>query len=67
MLSKLAGDRHQGTAQGLASSCGSLASILGLVAGGVAYEHLGAATFVLAGVLIYAAGVFALPLIRARV
>src|SRR5262249_48447532 len=46
-LARLAGDRLQGSAQGLAASCASAASIVGLVAGGFTYEHFGPATFAL--------------------
>jgi DHA1 family tetracycline resistance protein-like MFS transporter len=52
LLSKQAGDRYQGAVQGMASSAGSLASIIGLVLGGLLYELLGAATFVVSGSLI---------------
>jgi predicted MFS family arabinose efflux permease len=62
LLSKVAGDEQQGEVQGLASSVGSLASIGGLVAGGLVFETLGAWTFALAGALILLAGAIALPL-----
>jgi MFS family permease len=39
-LSEKAGD-HQGVVQGLAGSTGAVANILGLIAGGVLYSHLG--------------------------
>jgi MFS family permease len=55
-LARLAGDRLQGSAQGLAASCASAASIVGLVAGGFTYEHLGAATFALSAGFVAAAG-----------
>lgn len=53
LLSKAAGEKFQGSVQGFASSMGSLASIIGLIAGGVLYEKFGAATFLIAGAIIY--------------
>jgi len=47
VLSGLAGDEHQGSVHGLAGAIGSLASILGLVAGGVLYGLIGEATFLI--------------------
>jgi MFS family permease len=52
LLSKQAGDRYQGAVQGVASSAGSLASIIGLVLGGVLYELIGPVTFLVSGSLI---------------
>jgi MFS family permease len=67
LLSKVAGDEQQGAVQGLAGSVGSLASIGGLIAGGLIYETLGTATFALAAALILVAGAIALPLkVQAR-
>lgn len=45
ILSKFAGNIHQGIVQGFASSIGSLASIIGLVIGGVFYGLIGSLTF----------------------
>ena len=52
ILSKAAGDKYQGAVQGYASSAGSLASIIGLIAGGVLYGLVGVQTFLLSGILI---------------
>jgi MFS family permease len=52
LLSKQAGDRYQGAVQGVASSAGSLASIVGLILGGLLYELIGPATFLVSGSLI---------------
>ena len=41
VLSKLAGDEQQGAVQGFAGGVGSLASVLGLVAGGLLYQSVG--------------------------
>jgi MFS family permease len=40
VLAKTAGDRYQGAVQGLAGSAGAVASILGLIAGGILYAYL---------------------------
>ncbi|MGH2576006.1 MAG: MFS transporter, partial [Ignavibacteria bacterium] len=53
LLSKAAGDKYQGSVQGFASSFGSLASIIGLIAGGVLYAKTGAGTFIIAASVIY--------------
>lgn len=62
LLSKAAGDRLQGAVQGIAGSAGGLASILGLVLGGVAFSAIGVGTFVVSAALAYFAGVLALRL-----
>ncbi len=46
LLANAAGERFQGAVQGFGSSVGSLASIVGLIAGGILYETVGGATFV---------------------
>jgi len=51
VLSKRAGD-HQGAVQGFAGSGGAVASILGLVLGGVLYGYLEARIFVLSFALV---------------
>jgi len=60
MLSKAAGERHQGAVQGLASSFGAVASILGLLAGGILYARLEAGIFLVSAATIL--GVFILAL-----
>ena len=52
VLSKAAGARLQGAVQGLAQSAGAIASIIGLITGGVLYVFLGAALFPIAAVTI---------------
>ncbi len=64
-LSKAAG-RHQGTVQGISGSAGAVASILGLVVGGLLYERFEARIFLLAGVIILVAFGMALRLPRGR-
>ncbi|AKB49442.1 Tetracycline resistance protein [Methanosarcina barkeri str. Wiesmoor] len=53
LLSKVAGRKYQGTIQGVASSFGGLASITGLILGGLLYETLSGASFLIAGLVIY--------------
>jgi len=52
MLSNAAGDMHQGAVQGAGGSIGAIASIVGLIAGGLLYNWLGAWVFVLAALVI---------------
>lgn len=52
MLSNAAGDQHQGAVQGAGGSIGAIASIVGLIAGGLLYNWLGAWVFVLAALVI---------------
>ena len=51
-LSKSAGTRLQGAVQGFAASAGAVASIVGLVAGGIAYVRLEASIFLIAAAII---------------
>lgn len=53
LLSKIAGRNYQGTVQGFASSFGGLASITGLILGGLLYEMFAGRAFLLAGMVIY--------------
>lgn len=52
MLSKVAGNKHQGAIQGYASSSGSFASIIGLITGGLIYGWIGVTTFWIPGILL---------------
>ena len=52
LLSFVAGDNHQGAVQGASGSVGAVASIVGLIAGGLLYEWIEAWVFVLAMVVI---------------
>jgi predicted MFS family arabinose efflux permease len=68
MVSKVAPDRFQGAVQGVAGSAGSLASIIGLILGGVAFSAYGVGTFLLCAGIAYVAFVMAwrLPRIAAE-
>ncbi len=57
LLSERAGDDKQGSVMGVSQSGGSLASIIGLLAGGVIYSFLGTMTFLLSAAIFI--GVFA--------
>lgn len=52
VLSKSAGSHLQGAVQGFAQSVGAVASIAGLIAGGIFYISLGSALFPIAGVIV---------------
>jgi len=53
ILSIVAGAQYQGYVQGFASSSGSLASIIGLLLGGIVYELPGAHAFLVLAIIIY--------------
>lgn len=68
MVSKVASDRFQGAVQGVAGSAGSLASIVGLVLGGITFSAIGVGTFLICAAIAYGAFVLAwrLPRIAAQ-
>ncbi|HSF16230.1 MAG TPA: MFS transporter [Vicinamibacteria bacterium] len=51
VLSNAAGRRYQGAVQGFGGSVGSLASIVGLILGGVFYQTLGGTTFLISAAM----------------
>jgi len=53
LLSKSTPDKFQGTIQGYASSLGSAASIIGLLAGGLLYTQVGAKIFFISAAIIF--------------
>ncbi len=53
ILSKQAGETHQGSVQGFAGSSGSLASIIGLILGGFLYVSIGPKTFLVSALVIF--------------
>jgi len=63
LLSVRAGSRYQGTVQGFAGSSGALASVLGMVVGGILFDNLGAQIFAVSGTTI--ALVFVLAIVAA--
>ena len=64
LLSKVAGERYQGAVQGIAGSLGGLASVIGLVLGGLLYQQIVGLTFIVSAVLIYLSALLSLPLLR---
>jgi len=66
LLSKAAGKRFQGSVQGFASSLGSMASIAGLIAGGILYSSLGSLTFLVSAVTIYIVFILSFRLIKTQ-
>lgn len=64
ILSKRAGTILQGAVQGVAGSFGSLASIIGLIVGGVLYDLVGSATFLVSAGVIFAVSVMSLRLLK---
>ena len=52
VLSKTAGDHYQGAIQGFASSSGSIASMIGLISGGVLYGIISANLFILPALIM---------------
>ena len=64
ILSKIPPAQYQGYVQGVANSFGSLASIIGLIVGGVIYSSLGATTFMLAAIVIFGVAFACLPMLR---
>lgn len=67
ILSKRAGTTLQGAVQGVAGSIGGVASIIGLVAGGVLYNLIGGATFLFSAVIIFSVFVMSFRLLKMRV
>ncbi|HEU5121022.1 MAG TPA: MFS transporter [Candidatus Nitrosocosmicus sp.] len=64
ILSKRAGTVHQGIIQGVGSSMGSLASIIGLVVGGILYTIIGPTTFLVSAVVIFMVFVMSFRLLK---
>ncbi|MCG8320682.1 MAG: MFS transporter [Cytophagales bacterium] len=69
ILSKLGGEKQQGSVQGVANSSGSLASIIGLISGGYLYGETGSFTFLFtAGMLLIVLLLsFRMPFIESKV
>jgi MFS family permease len=64
ILSKRAGTVLQGAVQGVAGSFGGVASIIGLIAGGVLYNLTGEATFLVSAVIIFSVFVMSFRLLK---
>ena len=66
ILSNRAGTVYQGTVQGIANSFASLASIIGLIMGGLLYTMLGATTFLVSAGVIFTVFVMSFKLMKIR-
>jgi MFS family permease len=66
ILSKRAGNAHQGVIQGVGSSMGSLASIIGLIVGGLLYNWIGSLTFLISAVVIFIVFIISLRLLNLK-
>jgi MFS family permease len=53
LVSKLAGEKYQGSVQGVGSSAGALASIIGLILGGFLYSGIGVVSFLFSAAVIF--------------
>jgi MFS transporter, DHA1 family, tetracycline resistance protein len=66
ILSKRAGTALQGAVQGVAGSFGGLASIVGLTLGGLLYDLVGGATFLVSAGVIFAVFLMSLRLLKMK-
>jgi MFS transporter, DHA1 family, tetracycline resistance protein len=64
ILSKTAGSAYQGFIQGVASSFGSLASIIGLIIGGFLYNLIGGSTFLISAGIIFVVFIMSFKLLK---
>lgn len=67
ILSKRAGTEHQGIIQGVGSSMGSLASIIGLVVGGILYNFIGPTTFLISAAVTFLVFIMSFWLLKSKV
>lgn len=63
ILSKIAGKAHQGVIQGYAGSTGSLASIIGLISGGLIYGQIWESIFLIPCLLMIVIGVLSVRIL----
>jgi MFS family permease len=63
LLSKLAGEKYQGSVQGVGSSAGAVASIIGLIFGGFLYLSLGVVAFLFSAGVIFTVTVLSIRLV----
>jgi MFS family permease len=66
ILANRAGTVYQGTVQGVANSFASLASIIGLMMGGLLYNMLGATTFLISAGVIFTVFIMSFRLLKIR-
>jgi DHA1 family tetracycline resistance protein-like MFS transporter len=66
ILSKRAGTVNQGVIQGVGSSMGSLASIIGLIIGGLLYSLIGPTTFLISAAVIFVVFIMSFRLLKGK-
>src|SRR6478736_8028726 len=66
ILSRRAGSKLQGAVQGVAGSFGGLASIVGLTLGGLLYNSIGGATFLISAGIIMAVFILSFRLLKKK-
>jgi len=66
ILSKASEEKYQGTIQGFAGSAGSLASIIGLIIGGIMYEQFSGEIFILSTVTIFVVFIMVIRLLKIK-
>jgi MFS family permease len=66
ILSKTSGNVYQGFIQGVASSFGSLASIVGLIIGGLLYNLIGGFAFLISAVIIFVIFIMSFRLLKMK-
>jgi len=64
ILAKVAGQKYQGAIQGLAGSAGSIASIFGLIIGGILYNSYHEKTFLVAAAIIFGVFLYSFKLLK---
>lgn len=64
ILSKISGNASQGFIQGIASSFGSLASIVGLIIGGLLYSLIGGFSFLISAGIIFVVFIMSFKLLK---
>ena len=60
------GTVHQGAVQGVAGSFGGLASIVGLIIGGILYDTLGGTVFLISAAVIFVAFIMSFRLLKIK-
>ncbi|MDN5846598.1 MAG: hypothetical protein L0H53_10040 [Candidatus Nitrosocosmicus sp.] len=66
ILSKRVGTFHQGVIQGVGSSMGSLASIIGLIVGGLLYNLIGLTAFLISAAVIFIVFIMSFRILKAK-
>jgi DHA1 family tetracycline resistance protein-like MFS transporter len=66
ILSRRAGTVLQGAVQGMAGSFGGLASIIGLITGGILYGFLGGTAFIVSAVVIFTVFIMSFRLLKMK-